>query len=164
MDINTLSRSAAIELLSQVMYDQHTGYLLGSAAIHTVSVNPGDTMLYIDFCAVHSCNHAYTMEGTNAKWINSFRGTDNVIKWGGDELIVMLPYADTEGAINRLVSNMQYNDVYAVIVVLTCDDSLVSTAIRADRILTDVKKGLDKVSRNAEYMCGDCTVVYEGGF
>lgn len=164
-----LSKEELIVVLNKVIWDAHTGFLSGNAAAALgASVEAGDIAVYLDFCNVHACNHFYGgLMGTNTRWINCFtsRGDDTIIKWGGDEIVVLLKNYDVEGYIHRLVNSMKENNVYAVITIVRTSSDLIETIARADTICTSVKNELERTGkkphRDAPYVCLDSIVVYE---
>jgi hypothetical protein len=168
-DFQAMSHADLVQLLQQVIWDSHTGFLAGNAAVVLgASIEPGDIALFIDFCNVHACNHFYGgMTGTNERWKASFatRGDDTIVKWGGDEVIVLLRDYDVEGYLARLIHAMRENNVYAVIAVVRTSDNLVETAHRADALCTSVKNHLEetgqKPHRDAPYVCLDSHIIYE---
>lgn len=165
--LQTMNKDELIAFLSNVMYDQHTGYLLGSAAVKIhATIESGKSLVYVDMCNVHACNHTYTTTGTNDRWIKSFgRRNDNIIKWGGDEFVILLDNEDAQGFVDRLVTTMRDNDVYAVIGTVTTSNSLIETVQRADAIVMQTKLMLEAIGkkphRDAPYVCLDSVIVTE---
>lgn len=167
--INTLSRTELEQLTHSLMWDQHTGYMLGSAAAVLLRrITPGRRLVFVDFCNVHACNHFYGgLAPTNERWVASFqsRDDDTIIKWGGDEIAILLPDVDVDGYITRLTGAMRTNNVYAVIGIVTTSDDLMETIVRADSIVTKKKVELEesgqKPHRDEPYVCLDSFVVRE---
>jgi hypothetical protein len=159
MNLESMNKDELIAMLNTVMYDQHTGYMLGSAAAKLYSeIEAGKTLVYVDMCNVHACNHKYSTAGTNERWMASFgRKADKIFKWGGDEFVILLDNEDLNGFIDRLIFDMQLNDVYAVVAIVPTSTSITETVDRADRIVMATKLMLEetgqKPHRDAPYCC-----------
>ncbi len=159
-NLDTLSR----EQMISCMFDVHTGWLLGSAAQYIVKPQEGQSLIYVDMCNVHACNHKYTMSGTNARWIASFRSTDNLVKIGGDEIGIYVNDEDVGGFLRRVTEAMVHNGVYAVFVVLGTSGSFTEDINRADAMCSAIKLDLEqtgrKPNRDMPYVCLDSIVEY----
>lgn len=163
MQLDHMSRTELEELLLKTMYDAFTGYLLPAAAVALLGdLRPDQALVYVDFCNVHACNHKYSIPGTNARWVATFetvRKEDTIIKFGGDEFVVILKASDADGYVHRLVSAMRDNGVYAVVAVLRTSGKLLDVAGEADRIVSARKLWLEetgrKPGRDDPYICLD---------
>lgn len=165
---NEIIKSAAKNIQS-LQIDPMTGIMNASGAFTFHSTIPADkALLMIDMCNVHAMNHKYTMDGTNERWINIFsdnRLEDTLIKYGGDEFVVILDSNDVAGYIERLENKMIANDVYAIVSVVNTSNSLKESIDRADEIVTAAKYTQEingmKPSRDTEYCIGDTHIIYE---
>lgn len=172
-DVNALLARIA-ELESQVKTlsnDPFTGILNAAGALLTHPTIPANkTLIFIDMCNLHAMNHLYSMNGTNQRWIESLafmkmRLNDVLIKWGGDEFVIIIDSESTEGFIERLDASFHANDCYAVYGVVTTSNSLQESVNRADSLVMKKKLELEnaglKPHRDAPYICLDSHVVYE---
>ena len=161
--LQSMSHGDLIALLSDVMYCHHTGYLLGSAAVHLITPKRNECLVYIDMCQVHMLNHEGSVDRTNGLWLKAFgRAGDNPVKVGGDEFAILVNLSDVGGYIRRLTEAMKHVGIYAVIVVLKPSDSpLARQLVVADDILSAAKLSMDRAGRNDDYVCGECVVIGE---
>lgn len=160
------TQKAQIELLQ---IDPFTGILNASGAFTFHSSIPANkALLMIDMCNVHAMNHKYTMNGTNERWIRIFddnRLEDILIKYGGDEFVVIIDINDLNGYIDRLLTKLSDNDCYAIVAVVSTSNSLKESVDRADLIVSAAKYTQEingmKPGRDEEYSMGDSHIIYE---
>ena len=170
--LHHLSNAELIDLLLLSRYDPHTGYLTSHAALlfHN-DIAAGETCIFVDMCRVHMLNHILGgEEPTNERWVNAFqaRCSDEIIKWGGDEFVIILPNADVEGYLARITTSMRANDVYGVFAVVHTSDKLRETVARAYRIAMHHKQEMEATGqtphRDAPYICLDSVIIYEENY
>src|SRR5688500_243134 len=122
------------------------------------SVNTDQALIFIDIANMHALNHKYTMSGADERIrnvVSSVRQTDTIWRYGGDELICLVPAANVEGFLKRIEQLMSDNDLYAVYGIVFCDRMTImeSAIARADLAVMQVKATLDangmKPDRNA---------------
>jgi GGDEF domain-containing protein len=128
------------------------------ALLFYTEIESGKTMLMIDLANMHGINHKYSMS-TVDQFINNvldqFRSSDFWIRWGSDEIIVILNSGDAVDFISRLDAVMAENELYAVYGIVTTSNNLVESINRADSIVMAEKCRLErcglKPDRNQEY-------------
>ena len=167
--LKIMTRDELIALLTETTNDPFTGIMnaAGAKAFHS-RIPENKALLFIDMCNVHAMNHKYTMNGTNKAWMNIFadnRLEDVLIKWGGDEFVVIIDRDTLEGYLTRLQEKMIANDVYAIVAIVTTSNSLQESVNRADDIVSSAKymqelNGM-KPGRDEAYSMGDTHIIYE---
>lgn len=168
-ELQKLTKAELIALLTQTVNDPFTGIMNAAGAKAFHSRIPSDkALLFIDMCNVHGMNHKYTMDGTNKAWMNIFadnRLEDILIKWGGDEFIVILDMNTLDGYLTRLQEKMIDNDVYAIVAVVSTSNDLEESVNRADCIVSAAKYTQElngmKPGRDEAYSMGDTHIIYE---
>lgn len=167
--LNSLTKAQLISMVNSLCTDPFTHIMNASAAYTFHSAIPANkALLMIDFCSIHSMNHKYTMNGTNERWINIFKNNrleDILIKYGGDEFVVIIDQDSVAGYIEKLSAKMIENDSYAIVAIVTTSNSLKESVNRADAIVTAAKYSQEingmKPDRDAEYCMGDSHFIYE---
>lgn len=158
----------AAQDIQSLQIDHMTGIMNASGAYTFHSTIPANkALLMIDMCNVHAMNHKYTMDGTNERWVNIFsdnRLEDVLIKYGGDEFVVILDQKDVVGYIERLEQKMIANDVYAIVGIIITSNDLKESINRADEIVTAAKYSQEingmKPSRDEIYSMGESHFIY----
>lgn len=123
-------------------------------------------VVFIDLCNVHAGNHFFTMDGYD-ELVKAFtrRITDVAIKFGGDEIVIILDKnVNVWSYMQYVASVMAENNIYAVIAATTACGTLLETAKKLDKIVSAEKlaqeKNGEKPARDAEYVCLDSTIIY----
>lgn len=167
--LDGLTKEELLVVINGLLTDPFT-HIMNASAANTFHKNipAGKMLLMIDMCNVHGMNHKYTMDGTNERWINIFsdnRLEDVLIKWGGDEFVVILDIESVAGYIERLQQKMIANDVYAIVGIVTTSNNLKESVCRADNIVTAAKYSQEingmKPGRDEVYCMGDSHFIYE---
>lgn len=169
MNFQELSKEELIAVIEKLSSDAFTGHMNAAFAKMTHSRIPANKyLIMVDLCNVHAMNHKYTMNGTNARWIKIFadmRLEDIVIKWGGDEFVLIIDTDDINGFIARLDEKMHANNCYAVYGVVKTSNDLEESVNRADTIVNLVKYNLEinglKPGRDEEYKVLESHVIFE---
>jgi len=160
---NELLRS----LIAKLQMDCTFGILNKNGAMMLYgNVEDGKNLIFIDLCNVHAANHKHTMAGYDAminKMLDSFRHSDTIIKYGGDELVIILNSGNPEEYMKRMDYVMQQNNIYAVMVSVKTQGGLQKSIDKADAIVSEVKMSLElngmKPDRNEEYTCLDSHII-----
>lgn len=165
-----LDRIAHLEAENaKLKLDPFTGIMnaAGALSLHA-NIPAGKKLIFIDMCNIHAMNHKYLMAGVNERWVNVFnhmRLTDILIKWGGDEFVIILNDGDVEQFLDRLDDTFHKFDCYAVYSVVTTSNSLNESVARADAIAMKKKLELEqtgqKPGRDEPYRVLPSHIVYE---
>jgi len=165
-----LTREELIAYCYGTMNDAFTGYMKKETALFLhKNIPSGKALLFVDMCRVHKLNHTLgSMDATNERWIKSFsqmRYSDMIIKYGGDEFVILIEQKDVIGYIDRLTTAMLENEVYSIISVVTTSNDLAESIKRGDAIVNQYNGFLEELNmkpdRDAPYVCLPSTVIYE---
>lgn len=110
------------------------------------------TLLFIDLANMHGLNHKYSMSLADQfinNVLNTFRHNDTWIRWGSDEIVVILDSGNVCELINRLHVEMTANNLYAVYGIVTTSTDLQESIDRADAIVMSAKSQLEKYGLKA---------------
>lgn len=176
MNIQDMTREQLIALVQQqqsrIAYlecDQAFGGIQNRNAVASKPICAGRKLVQIDICNMHAANHMYTMDGVDkliCAFVDQFRHTDTIIRWGGDE-IVIIPSDDSnmDAFCTRLDVVLHDNNLYGVIAVVTTSTDITETVKRADMLVSAVKLSLElnhmKPGRDELYRVLDSHIVYE---
>jgi len=176
MNIQDMSREELIALVMEqqkrigyLECDQAFGGILNRNAVASKPICSDHKLVQIDIANMHAANHAFTMDGVDkliCSFVDNFRHTDTVIRWGGDE-IVIIPSDDSnmEAFVKRLDYVLHDNNLYAVIAVVTTSEDITETVGRADELVSAVKLSLElnhmKPGRDELYRVLDSHIIYE---
>lgn len=157
--LETYNKEELITLLLENGIDRAFGVITRNMAqTFYENIESGKTLIMLDIANMHAMNHLYGMAAVDQriKTVTDFiRHSDMVIRWGSDEIVIMLNSGDTEQYIDRLDRLMADNELYGVYGIVTTSDSLAESVERADRIVMTVKLMLEetgqKPDRNETY-------------
>lgn len=169
MNYDNMTREELIALIEKLSIDSAFQVMNRNAAeLRYSTIKSGKSLIMVDIANMHAANHKYTMHGVDTmiqNVIDSFRHSDIVIRWGGDELVIILNSGCPLEYITRFDQVMRNNNLYGVYGVVTTSDNLRESVKRADALVMQVKLCLElnnmKPSRDQEYMVLDSHVVNE---
>ena len=167
--LETMNKEELIAMMMDLGMDRAFGVISRNMAQSFYkTIDSGKILIMIDIANMHAANHLFTMDGTDRRIKNvtdAIRMSDLVIRWGGDELVIVLNSGDIEDYLVRLDELMQANDLYGVYGVVTTSTDLAESVNRADSIVSATKLMLEvtgqKPDRNAQYVCLNSVTVYE---
>lgn len=172
---NTLESMSKDDLINLVMengIDRAFGIMTRNMAeLFHSTIESDKYLVFVDLANIHAANHSEEMgymAGVDEKIrvvTDNIRHSDLVIRWGGDEIVIVLNRGDINTYLDRLESLMLENNLYCVYGIVKTSDSLTETVKRADRIVNAVKDDLErsgkKPGRNEPYKRLDSVTVYE---
>lgn len=167
--LETMDKNELIDMLMNMGMDRAFGVISRNMAeTFYTTIEAGKTLIMVDIANMHALNHAFTMAGADERIKNvtdTIRHSDLVVRWGGDEIVIVLNSGNVSEYIIRLNELMAANDLYAVICAVTTSESLVETVNRADEKISATKLMLEvtgqKPDRNAPYVCLNSIVISE---
>lgn len=137
-----------------------------SGVLHHNNIANGTEIIFIDLCNVHAANHLYTMDGYDQFVRNVTNRIDDIaIKFGGDEIVIILPENSNAWAyMHRIAEIMQNNNIYAVMCATKSHGTLLETVKTLDAVVSAEKLALEqngeKPNRDAEYTCLESIILY----
>jgi diguanylate cyclase (GGDEF)-like protein len=167
--LETMNKDELVNMLMSMGMDRAFGVISRNMAeTFYTSIESGKTLIMIDIANMHAMNHKFNMNGVDTRIKNVtdvIRHSDLVIRWGGDELVIVLNSGNVADYLIRLDELMAANDLYAVYGVVTTSESLSESVARADEKISATKLMLEvtgqKPDRNAEYVKLNSVTVYE---
>ncbi len=169
MNYDNMTRDQLIALIEQLTIDSAFGIINRNGAMMRYNdIEDGRTLILLDLCNLHALNHKYTNAGVDQlirNVVNQFRHDDSVIRYGGDELVIILNSGNGQEYVKRFDSVMHANDMYAVYAIVTTSNGLENSVAKADELLTAVKVSIElngmKPDRNQPYELLDSHVISE---
>jgi GGDEF domain-containing protein len=169
MNYDDMTREELIAMVEKLTIDSAFGIINRNAAELSYStIESGKQLIMFDIANMHGANHKYTMAGVDTMirtLINEFRHSDILIRWGGDEIVILLNSGCALEYIDRFDTVARANNLYGVYGIVTTSNSLVESVARADALVMQVKLCLElngmKTSRDQEYSLLDSHVVNE---
>lgn len=123
-------------------------------------------VIFIDIANMHGLNHAYSMAEADEfirNVVAQLRTRDIVVRWGGDELVILSQTNDIESLTNKIGDILHANNLYGVIVA-TEADNLAQSVKKCDAECMSIKKHLEetgkKPGRNEAYKVLDNVIAY----
>ncbi len=169
INYNELSREELIARINQLEIDSAFGILNRNGAMARYStIESGKSLIMVDIANMHAANHKFTMNGVDTlirNVVKEFRHDDLVIRFGGDELVILLNSGNAEEYVKRFDAAMKQNHLYAVYAIVTTSNSLLESVVRADALVSEVKYALElngmKPDRSAEYKVLESHIISE---
>lgn len=169
MNYDAMSRDELIAAIEILTIDAAFGIMNRNAAMLKHStIESGKSLIMFDIANMHGANHKYTMCGVDnmiRTLINTFRQSDILIRYGGDEIVILLNSGNALEYIDRFDAVARANNLYGVYGIVTTSTSLEESVNRADALVMAVKTSLElnglKASRDQEYSLLDSHVVTE---
>lgn len=166
--LETMSKDQLIDMMMSMGVDRAFGIMSRNMAeTFYGSIEAGKTLIMVDIANMHAMNHLYSMDGVDQRIkavTDVIRHSDLVIRWGGDELVIVLNSGNVEDYIARLDTLMHQNDLYAVIGSVITSESLAESVKRADAIVMQTKLMLEetgqKPNRDEAYRVLPSVIVY----
>lgn len=167
--LNQMSKEELTQLILDLGMDRAFGIISRNMAeTFYTTIEADKTLIMVDIANMHALNHAFTMAGADERIKNVtdvIRHSDLVVRWGGDEIVIVLNSGNVAEYIIRLNELMAANDLYAVICAVNTSNSLVETVNRADEKISATKLMLEvtgqKPDRNAPYVCLNSVIIGE---
>jgi len=168
MNYDGMTRDDLIAYIEKLRVDISFGIIKKETAVAEWNVPNGTTIIYLDLACMHSANHKYGMSTVDSfiRNITAYiRTSDNAAKFGGDEIVIMLQSeSDGWAYMQRLAQVMSDNNMYGTMAYTKSHGGLLTTVDKLDSIVMQDKleSELDgsKAHRDAEYTCGESTLIY----
>lgn len=170
--LNTYSKAELITMLIENGIDRAFGIMTRNMAeLFHSNIDAGKSLVFVDIANMHGMNHSEKMgfmPGVDKRIdtvLAQFRHSDLWIRWGGDEIVVVLNSGEVCEFISRLDAAMAREELYAVYGIVETSTSLVESVKRASNITMACKAQLEKhglkAGRDDEYVRLTSQVVCE---
>lgn len=167
--LNTYTKDQLVEMIMTLGVDSTFKLITRDMAkLFHSTIKAGQQMIFIDLANIHGLNHAYSMSLADQfinNVLNVFRHNDTWIRWGSDEIVVIMESGEVCDLIDRLHIEMLKNNLYAVYGIITTSNNLEESVNRADAIVMNAKLQLEKfglkADRNELYSVKTSVVVSE---
>lgn len=166
--LESYTKDQLIEMLLNSGVDRAFGVMTRNMAetFHG-TIDADKDLIFLDIANMHAMNHLYGMDGVDSRIKNvtdAIRHSDLVVRWGGDEIVILVNSGSIAVYVNRLIALMEQNDLYGVMTVVKTSTSLAESVKRASDHTMQVKDMIDqsgrKPSRDAGYIRLDSVVEY----